>query len=92
MSVLLRYACLGFGTVSLLMFVNSGTVTGQMLATAGGYGVQDLEGLPFYILAALGVLGLTSVGRIVFPGYDRGLGNIAVLAMICVLGAVFVIT
>ncbi len=101
MSVLLRYACLlGLGMVSLFMFVNAGAVTGQMLASTSGYGLQDPDDLPLYILAAVGVLGLMSVVRFVFSGfpqlmrdwYDRNLGNLAMLAMICVLGVVFIIT
>lgn len=42
MEILLRYACLvGIGLASLFTFVSATAVTGERLAAAGGYAVQD---------------------------------------------------
>jgi len=102
MGILFRYACLlGLGAASIFTFVSASAVTGQRLAANSGYVIQNPGDLPFYVLAAVGVLGLASMLRFVVSGFpqivrdwrDRNRrSNFAMLAMVCLIGAVFVIS
>ena len=101
MSILFRYACLlVLGIASIFMFVSASTVTGQMLASTSGYPLQNPGDLPYLVLAAVGVFGFASMMRFVFSGFPqivrewrdrRRRNNYTMLAMVCLIGAVFVI-
>ncbi len=101
MYILFRYAfLLCLGLVSIFTFVSASTVTGQMLASTSGYAMQNPGDLPFYVLAAIGLLGFASMARFVVSGVPQMVrdwtdrkrrSNYAMLAMICLIGAVFVV-
>ncbi|MDA7948627.1 MAG: hypothetical protein MPJ78_14265 [Hyphomicrobiaceae bacterium] len=101
MGILFRYACLlGIGAASIFMFLSASTVTGQMLASTSGYALQNPGDLPYFVLAAVAVFGFASMMRFVFSGFPqlvrewrdrRRRNNYTVVAMICLLGAVFII-
>ncbi len=101
MYILFRYAfLLALGFVSIVAFVSASTVTGQMLASTSGYPMQNPGDLPFYVLAAVGLLGFVSMARFVVSGVPQIVrdwtdrkrrSNYAMLAVVCLISAVFVI-
>jgi len=101
MGILFRYAfLLALGLGSAFTFVSATAVTGQRLAAASGFAVQNSADSSFMVLALIGILGFLSVFNFVlrrFPSlmrdwYERRKGQIATLMMACVVCVVFVVT
>lgn len=69
MGILFRYACLlALGLVSVFTFVNASAVTGQRLATASGFAVQEPGDSTFIVLAVIGVFGFLWLVHFIFRG------------------------
>lgn len=101
MGILFRYAfLLALGLASLFTFVNATAITGERLAAAGGYPVQDPGDSSFMVLALIGILGFLWLVHFIlrrFPSlvrdwYERRRGQLATLMMACVLCMVFLVT
>ena len=104
MSILFRYACLlGVGYAAIYTFISASALTGQRLASSGGYVVQDPADSGFIVLAVIGVLGFLSIMSFVVRGplryrewqdrrrYERRRNRLGSLILACVIGVVFLV-
>lgn len=100
MGVLFRYAfLLALGLASLFTFVNATAVTGERLAAAGGYTVQDPADGSFMVLALIGVLGFLWLVHFILRGFpalvrnwcERRRGQLGTLVMAGALCMVFLV-
>lgn len=100
MNIVFRYACLlGLGLASLLIFINAGSVTGQMMVASGDAALVHPSDVSIWVLGLFAMVSLFSVLRFLFARmpfmlrdwYRDHKEKLATLAMVGIICVVYVV-